>query len=123
MLYLIPLAIAAALYGAGRWARRSDRPWFSDVLLVLLVIGVLLVLTIIDTSRDAGVSDGDFAAGMIVGGIGLGIVPILGFYSLGYANLGPLLTGVLLVGSVIAYAFYVILLVLYVAGLVACAPG
>ena len=122
LFWLLPALVAAAASAFGHVTRRNDRTWFQPALAFFVAVAMIALGAIAAGARDPEVSDGDFATGVALAAVGLGAVPLLAFYSLGYALRYAWAVAMLWVVGSIALGFYMLLGTLFVAGLVACPP-
>jgi hypothetical protein len=100
------LALAVAVSACGVRARRRAGRWRSGTLrtLSLLAMGAAFAMEL--AAHDHGVTAGAFVGGILVATIGLALVPVLLFYSLGYWLDDVLVAGIAAFVLAIPMAFY-----------------
>jgi hypothetical protein len=123
LLWLGTAAVTLLACWIGRRARATDGVWAQPLLGGLLALGVAACIVAGFALRQPEVPGDQFAWGLAIGAVGLGVLPALGFYTLGYFVRRPRVVGVVWFVAtfpVAAYAFVV--LALFALG-VACEPG
>ncbi|MDA0165347.1 hypothetical protein OM076_34075 [Solirubrobacter ginsenosidimutans] len=84
---LLPVALVGFTLltsACGVAMRKRKRPWLSGWLAMLAVIAMGAFLVIPLHAHDPNVSSGAFVWSIVLATVGLGVLPVVAFYSLGY---------------------------------------
>ena len=122
-IWLVPTAVTALACVLGWRARRAGARWWSPGLAVLAGgIAAIVVVTAL-VLREPGVPVEQFLFGVALGALGLAVLPVLAFYSLGYYVRRPRLAGGLWVLGTFPLGIYIWLVGFVFLFGVACEPG
>jgi hypothetical protein len=84
----------------------------------------VLLAAVASTAHDSGVHTGAYITGLVVGGVGLGALPALFYWSLGRRlEKRPVALGLTWVALAFPLGLYMLFIGLWAAKLVGCPPG
>ena len=117
----MPALVSGVLTGLGMLER--DRERFGP--LGMLAVGVLTVLVVVwlAASHEPDVPDSEFAQGLVLGTVGIGFLPAVGYYALG-RGLGErrVVLAVIWLGTQVPLAFYLFAALVITLGMTHCGP-
>jgi hypothetical protein len=118
--FLVPAVLALAALALGAWARRSR----GHVIGIALVVAAsILIVLAVATGRDPEVGDSQFARGLALALVALGLAPLGVYYGLGAALARRrVILGVVYVVLLVPLYYYAFIAFILVADLVYCGP-
>ena len=120
MAFLVPAVLALAALALGAWARRSRR---HVVGIALVVAASVVIVLAVATGRDPDVGDAQFARGLALALVALGLFPLGLYYGLGAALAQRhVILGVIYVALLVPLYYYAFIAIVLVADLVYCGP-
>ena len=118
--WLIPATISAAAFAVGHLTR--TRGWLNRWLVLAVVVAMALFGWFALGMYESDVSTGQATQGLAIAVLGLGAVPVIGYYALGRVLDTTWLAAVLWSVGVVPLSLYMVFGWIVVAGLMGCTP-